>query len=78
MRSLIQHILKIISGEISKDDCEKKTQKHMHDKEKYLNLKHFESRKTIAKIKLSSQTLLILTGKRYKREVTQQIYIFCN
>ena len=25
-----------------------------------------------------SQTLLILTGKRYKREATQQICIFCN
>ena len=49
---------------------------HLHDKERYLNLKFY--RKAMAKIRLSSHKLSILRGKWYKIEAAQRIYNFCN
>ena len=52
--------------------------KQTYEMERYLNLKNFEIRKAISRLRLSSHKLAIVTGKWYKIEKELRLCNLCN
>ena len=52
--------------------------KQTYEKERYLNLKNFEIRNALSKLRLSSNKLAVVTGKWYKINKEKRLCNFCN
>ena len=52
--------------------------KQTYGKERYLNMKNFEIRNVISKLRLSSNKLAVVTGKWYKIKKENRLCNFCN
>ena len=52
--------------------------KQTYEKERYLNLKNFEIRNALSKLRLSSNKLAVVTGKWYKINKENRLCNFCN
>ena len=52
--------------------------KQTYEKERYLNLKNFEIRNALSKLRLSSNKLAVATGKWYKINKEKRLCNFCN
>ena len=52
--------------------------KQSYEKERYLNLKNFEIRNSLSKLRLSSNKLAVVTGKWYKINKENRLCNFCN
>ena len=52
--------------------------KQSYEKERYLNLKNFEIRNSLSKLRLSSNKLAVVTGKWYKINKEKRLCNFCN
>ena len=84
--NLMRNICKVVSEEILKKNYENERDFQLifikcyiaYEKERYLNLKKFEIRKAIPKLKLSSNKLEMVTGKSYKTKTENRLSNLCN
>ena len=52
--------------------------KQAYEKKRYLNLKNFETRNALSKLRLSSNKLAVVIGKWYKIKKENRLCNFCN